>query len=312
MNDDMPESEAVRLFTVPITPELAQEAADALAFFRDLAENALPAADGAPFDESATSVFLRERAQIEALAEPLRGERRKLYSMLIQIATLTKDNAIDHVRALEHDILMDPPPVWSPLTLSRVVMEGVLFSEYLLDPSISLAKRFARVAGVWMTDALHSEKQALALGADQPGASAMKAYVEDCLRKCQASERRNVRDKLIGYSVDGEDAPMDLNITERAARAMPSWLPAPYRLTSGAAHNRPWMLDRARIVAGGAGLAGEAATVMAASMVAIGAVETVVRIFGEFFGLDMSSVLDQMKTAQQGFLYRAIAIAHGQ
>ncbi|MEU9979546.1 hypothetical protein [Streptomyces sp. NPDC051014] len=312
MNDVMPERDAVRLFTVPITPELAQEVAAALAHFRDLAGEAFQLQNPDTFDQNTTSVFRREYEQMGTLAEPLREERRKLYSMLIHVADLTKDNAFDHVRALEHDILMDPPPVWSPLTLSRVAMEGVLISEYLLDPTISLAKRLARVAGVWMTDASHQEKQALALGADQPDAAGMKAYVEDCLTKCQVMERRNARDKLIGYSVDGEDAPMDLNITERAAQAMPSWLPAPYRMVSGAAHNRPWILDRARNLAGGAGLAGEAATVMAAAAVAMGAIETAVRTFGEFFGVNMSAVLDQMETDQKAFLDRAIDIAHPQ
>jgi hypothetical protein len=313
MNDVMPEGEAIRLFTVPITEEFAQEAAAVLARFRDLADDTLRVKDPEAFEQDTTSLFRRETAEIDALSDPLRTERHSLHGLLLETADLTKDNALDHVRALEHDILMQPPPVWSPLTLSRVVMEGVLFAEYLFDPTIPLNKRLARLAGMWMTDATHAQKQAEALGPeDQAKAAAMLAYVEDCLRKCQATERRNGNGKLVGYSVDGETAPMDMNITERAAKAMPAWLPAPYRLTSGAAHNRPWMIGRAKDLAEGDGLVGEAATVMAAVMVAMGAVETVIKVFGKYFGVDVSEGLRQMEEERNAFLYRAIAIAHQQ
>lgn len=313
MNDVMPEGEAIRLFTVPITQELAQEAAAILTRFRDIADDALRVKDMAAFEQNTTSLFRRESSEIDALGEPLRSERHSLHGLLLETANLTKDNALDHVRALEHDILMQPPPVWSPLTLSRVAMEGVLFSEYLFDPTIPLNKRLARLAGMWMTDAIHSQMAARALGPeDQAKATEMLAYVQDCLRKCQATERRNGNGKLIGYSIDSESAPLDINITERAAQAMPTWLPAPYRLTSGAAHNRPWMIGRAKDLAGGDGLAGEAATVVAAVMVAMGAIETVVHAFGEFFGVDVRDGLQEMTNERVTFLYRAVGIAHAQ
>ncbi|MFE0383923.1 hypothetical protein ACFW1F_07535 [Streptomyces bungoensis] len=312
MNDVMPEGEAIRLFTVPITEELAGETAAILAQFRELADAALRVEDLEAFEQNTTSLFRREAAALGALSDPLRAERRSLHGMLLETADLTKDNALDHVRALEHDILMQPPPVWSPLTLSRVVLEGVLFTEYLFDPTVSLNKRLARLAGLWMTDALHAQKQAEALGPeDQTKAAQMLAYVEDCLRKCQAVERRNGNGKLIGYVIDGETAPMDINITERASKAMPAWLPAPYRLTSGAAHNRPWMIGRAKDLGNGDGLAGEAATVVAATMVAMGSIETVVKVCGEHFGLDVGEALQQMEEERKAFLYRAIGIAHG-
>ncbi|QEU68197.1 hypothetical protein CP966_25320 [Streptomyces galilaeus] len=313
MSDVMPEGEAIRLFTVPISEELAQEAASILARFRDLADQALDVEDTDAFAQNTAALFRREAAEIATLGEPLRSERQSLHGLLLDTAGLTTNNALDHVRALEHDILMQPPPVWSPLTLSRVVMEGVLFAEYLFDPSIPLNKRLARLAGMWMTDATHVQKMAAAIGSEeQAHAADMLAYVEDCLRKCQATERRNPSGKLIGYNIDGETAPMDMNITERAAAAMPDWLPAPYRLTSGAAHNRPWMIGRASTLAEGKGLVGEAATVMAAVMVALGAVETVVKVFGEYFGVDVGDGLQQMEEERNLFLYRAIGIAHQQ
>lgn len=189
-------------------------------------------------------------------------------------------------------------------------MEGVLFSEYLLDPTIPLNRRLARLAGMWRTDATYAQKQAEAHGQESAEAGQMLAYVEDALQKCQATERRNPKGKLVGYSFGSESEPLDINITQRATKVMPDWLPAPYRLTSGAAHNRPWMIGRARDLAGGEGLMGEAATVMAAVMVSMGAIETVVRVFGEYFGVDVSEALQMMKEEREAFLYEAIAIAH--
>ncbi|WP_369388882.1 hypothetical protein AB5J72_15780 [Streptomyces sp. CG1] len=159
---------------------------------------------------------------------------------------------------------MKPPPVWSPLTLSRVVMEGELITEYRLDPAIPLNRRLARLAGVWRTDPTYAQRQAEAHGYGPAQATQMLNYVEDALQKCQATPRYGQRGKLAGYGFGSESASMDINITERATKVMPDWMPAPYRLTSGAVHNRPWTIGRAKDLANGDGLAGEAATAMAA------------------------------------------------
>ncbi|MFF4356917.1 hypothetical protein [Streptomyces sp. NPDC001604] len=311
MNDVMPEGEAIRLFTVPITDDLAEEAVAILTRFRELADSALRVEDTEAFHQNTDSLFWKEVAELDGLGEPLRSERRRLHGLLIETANLTKDNALDHVRALEHDIVMQPPPVWSPLTLSRVVLEGVLFSEYLIDPTIPLNRRLARLAGMWRTDATYALKQAEAHGQEPAEAGQMLAYVEDALQKCQAVERHDRRGKVSGYSFGSESAALDINITERATKVMPDWLPAPYRLTSGASHNRPWMIGRAKDLAGGDGLAGEAATVMAAVMTVLGSIEVVIGAFGEYFGVDVSEELEQMEEERVAFLYRAIAIAHG-
>ncbi|MFF7763144.1 hypothetical protein [Streptomyces griseorubiginosus] len=312
MNDVMPEGEAIRLFAVPITDELTREAVAVLGRFRELAASALSVEDPEEFEQNTNSLFRKEVAEIDQLGEPLAAERHKLHDMLIDTADLTTDNALDHVRALEHDLVMQPPPVWSPLTLSRVVMEGVLFSEYLLDSTIPLNRRLARLAGIWRTDATYALKQAEAYGQEPAEAGQMLAYVEDCLQKCQAVERHDRRGKINGYSFGSESAALDLNITERATAVMPNWLPAPYRLTSGVSHNRPWMIGRARDLAGGNGLAGEAATVMAAVMVALGSIEVTVNAFGKYFGVDVSEEQQHMEDERTAFLYRAIGIAHAQ
>jgi hypothetical protein len=42
------------------------------------------------------------------------------------------------------------------------------------------------------------------------------------------------------------------------------------------------------------------------------AVETVVRVCGEYFGADVGKALRQMEEERIAFLYRAIGIAHAQ
>ncbi|MFE4690878.1 hypothetical protein ACFRH6_12560 [Streptomyces sp. NPDC056749] len=44
----------------------------------------------------------------------------------------------------------------------------------------------------------------------------------------------------------------------------------------------------------------------------MGAIETVVHAFGEFFGMDVSDGLQEMKDERVAFLYKAIEIAHAQ
>ncbi|MFJ9139246.1 hypothetical protein ACIRRT_39940 [Streptomyces sp. NPDC102256] len=51
---------------------------------------------------------------------------------------------------------------------------------------------------------------------------------------------------------------------------------------------------------------------MAAVLVTLGSIETVVGVFEEYFGVDRSEALDQMEAERVAFLYRAIAVAHGQ
>ena len=54
----------------------------------------------------------------------------------------------------------------------------MLFAQYLIEPTISLNQRLARVVGVWMTDATHTQKHARAFGPDEQAQAAdLLAYV---------------------------------------------------------------------------------------------------------------------------------------
>ncbi len=112
---------------------------------------------------------------------------------------------------------------------------------------------------------------------------------------------------MIGYEVDGEKSGLDINITEEA-KAMPSHMPAPYRILSGAAHGRPWMTNRARMLAEDSedDLVGEAATVMTAVAVVAGALETALKAWRDYFGLNLGDTLEHLNGLYRMFFIEAV------
>lgn len=192
-------------------------------------------------------------------------------------------------------------------------MESCLFLHYVIDPEISGAKRLARCAGLWRTDVEHMEKAARAFGPAQVAEVAKtKDYVLAALRDVGAVERKNSQGRLIGYEVDGENSGLDINITEQA-KAMPSHLPAPYRILSGAAHGRPWMTGRARELARDSedDLVGEVATVMTAVVVVAGALETALKAWRDYFGLDLGDALEHLNGLYRMFFIDAVNLTVG-
>src|SRR5260370_20059284 len=58
---------------------------------------------------------------IATAPENTREVRGKLHASMIEGVSLFLAHAVDHIRALANDMLRDPVPIWSPLTLSRAV-----------------------------------------------------------------------------------------------------------------------------------------------------------------------------------------------
>ncbi|MFI8768899.1 hypothetical protein ACIGN6_28880 [Streptomyces sp. NPDC053792] len=296
-------------FEVPINELFARVSAQFLKDIRELVTDGFPKEFGGP-----QSQLQRDAAAFEALPEPTRGARRSMQGMIVQTVQLSWTNALDQIRALEQDVVMQPPPVWSPLTLSRGVMESCLLLHYMIEPVVPVAKRLARCAGVWWSDIDHMRKAASAFGEEQvAGVAEKKAYVDRALADVGAVERTNNNGRLIGFEVDGEKAALDINFTEAAA-ALPSYLPAPYRLLSGAAHGRPWMIGRAGELTQGTGasLVGEAATVMTAVMAVYGSLETALSAWGGYFGMDFSELRKRLDERRNAFFMEAVISAYGE
>ncbi|MEU5218493.1 hypothetical protein AB0G79_20160 [Streptomyces sp. NPDC020807] len=303
--DEIPQGEEIQLMAVPITEEFAEAAAEVLRGYRELVEKCV----GHP-EPTEGSPFMAEVARINTTPDPLGTARGSLHAMLVEIAGMSFDTAIDHMRALEHDIVRKPPPVWSTLVMARAVLESALLVDYLFDPSISGALRLARCAGLWRKDTDHRTNLAKVLEREDE-VTEVDAYVTKALDECNIVARHNAKGKLTGYSADSEVSPLDYNITERAKGRLPSWMPMPYGLLSGAAHSRPWMTNRARVVAeDGSGLVGEAATVMTAVMVAMASMEMCLRALQGYFGYALDTALAELDDYRKLMSLRLIGLAH--
>jgi hypothetical protein len=305
---EMPEGEEVRLMAVPITDAFAQAAAEVLREYWEMVEKSVTHPE-----PNEASPFMAEVAIVNATPDPVGTARGSLHGMLLDIAGMSYDTALDHVRALEQDILRKPPPVWSPLVLARAVLESCLFFEYLFEPSIPGALRLARCAGLWRKDTDHSANLAKVLGPEhEADAAELDIYVTQALDECDLTVRRSANGRITGYILDGEVSSLDYNITERARNSLPSWLPMPYGLLSGAAHSRPWMTDRARVVAKDSGLVGEAATVMTAVMVAMASLEMCLKTWQGYFGFELNTKLAELDEFREGAIVFLVGVAHGE
>ncbi|WP_333734810.1 hypothetical protein [Streptomyces sp. IBSBF 3010] len=302
----MPEGEEIRPFAVPINDGFAREAAQTLRDYREMVERCLNETEG-PSQEAPVR---RDVASIAATPEPVGTARGSLHGMLLDVAGMSWDTALDHVRALEHDIVRKPPPVWSPLVIARAVLESCLLFDYLFEPSISGGLRLARCAGLWRKDTDHSMNLAKILDKEEEVAK-LDAYVTQALDECNAVARRSANGKITGYVIDGEGSNLDYNITGRTRDRLPEWLPMPYGLLSGAAHGRPWMTDRARALGSEGGeLVGEAAMVMTALMATMASLEMGVRTWQGYFGFDLDAVLAEMTQYRQFMALRLMGFAH--
>ncbi|MFE7356369.1 hypothetical protein ACFU8Q_25110 [Streptomyces sp. NPDC057543] len=157
---DMPEDTGVRPFAVPITDQFAHEAGETLLGYREMVEGGLSNV-GLP---SVNSPLRAAMATMDATPDPTGTARGALHGMLLEIAGMLWDTALDHVRALEHDIVRKPAAVWSPLVMARAVMESCLLFGYLFEPSNSCPLRLVRCAGLWRKDTDHSRSLAKVLG----------------------------------------------------------------------------------------------------------------------------------------------------
>lgn len=308
VTDTDPVDDPLRPFRVPITEPLVRLTSATLTGVRDLL------ASTTATKPAAGCLWMQQAEQLGADDDAVAEHRRGVLALGISAANDVWQNALDLVAAIAHDVARTPPPVWSPLSLARGVLEAGLLCRYLMDPSISVQKRLARIAGVWRTDALYQHRTATAWGNPPAPGDGMLAYVEAAMVDCQITEWCNSAGKVVGYVVDGERAPLDMNITDEAAKALPPWMPEPYRLASGAAHSRPWVIGRGSIIAQERGTgevyAGEAATVAASVMLVFAVLASAHEAWNAYFGLDRDSVTGQLQERLQAYLTGALFIAH--
>lgn len=199
--------------------------------------------------------------------------------------------------------------MWSPLTLARVTLEGCAFTGYLCDPSISLGQRLARVAGMAVAEARNEASAAAGFGPEEQARALIKREeAEKVAHAAGAVERLDRRGRVIGYTIDGQHAPLDHKIGAQTKAFLPEHAGGAYALLSGAAHGRPWMIARGRVANGN--WVGEAATVMTAVIAVMGSLESGVSAWADYLGVDASAALSAMDEARINFLNQSILLAH--
>lgn len=80
---------------------------------------------------------------------------------------------------------------------------------------------------------------------------------------------------------------------------MPKGAPSPYRLSSGAAHGRPWMLERSATKTADNQLVGEGSTTATAAFTVMFCMEAWAAAWGGYFGLDVSDHLAAIDKAMR-------------
>jgi hypothetical protein len=249
-----------------------------------------------------SGAFQRDLEAIAEAPEGARQVRARLHSTLVSTVGMFLAHANDHIRALANDMLRDPLPIWSPLTLCRAVQESTVWMVRLLDPAVSADTRLCRLAALWIDDSQPARTAAMTFGAEN-GAE-VDDYHGFKLAELQAGgfavevgrDQRPMRVRL-GDAV----APLKLNLTDEVTRLMPDGAPSPYRLSSGAAHGRPWMLERSVTRIDDGELVGEGSTVGMATLTVMLCMRAWVTAWGGYFDLDVGGQLADMRAAMKSF-----------
>jgi len=246
---------------------------------------------------------------IATAPENTREVRGKLHASMIEGVSLFLAHAVDHIHALANDMLRDPVPTWSPLTLSRPVQESTVWMCHLLTPSSSTETRLCRTAALWLDDSQPARAAASTFGAEH--AAGVADYHTFKLAELAAggftvdfaSDQRPLRVRL-GDAV----ASLRLNLTEEITRLMPEGAPSPYRLSSGAAHGRPWMLERSATRTADGQLVGEGSTSGMAALTVMLCMRAWVTAWGGYFGLDVTAQLADMRAVMEAFGREGISL----
>jgi hypothetical protein len=249
-----------------------------------------------------SGAFKRDLNAIAGAPEDAREVRDRLHGTLVSTVEMFLAHSVDHIRALANDMLRDPLPIWSPLTLCRAVQESTVWMVYLLDPAISTDTRLCRLAALWIDDSQPARTSAMTFGPEH--AAGVDEYHGFKLAELEAGgftidvgrDQRPVRVRLGDVA-----APLKLNLTDEVTRLMPAGTPSPYRLSSGAAHGRPWMLERSVTRADDGQLVGDGSTAGTAALTVMLCMRAWVTTWGGYFNLDVTGQLADMRAAMKSF-----------
>ncbi|OPC76615.1 hypothetical protein B4N89_44805 [Embleya scabrispora] len=194
--------------------------------------------------------------ELEETATSGREERlAPVHGLVHEHTRVTWLNARDHLEALRHE-LKRPTSLWAPLSLSRVAVEGLARSGYLIRDGLDLAQRLVRIAGVRLSEAMEDVRAVHAFDAPTAVATAMDgalARLVDDVRSAGMEVRYGkTGDAPFPTSVafEGRTQQIKWPVEPEVARLVKAGMPnGPhtdsfpiYAVASGIVHSRPWTL----------------------------------------------------------------------
>lgn len=176
---------------------------------------------------------------------------------------------------------------------------------YLLVPRSEVYLRLARTAGLQLTDAEHRIKLGKDLGPQFEAAARRRR--EKLLKLYKQAGIETVPGKkpnsISAMRVEGAKAPSDITFSDAIRMFWPPDLPGPYRMLSGAAHSRHWVLGSWDE------FAATGATALNVMQTAAKIVETWLTLWEEYTGVSTGEEREQVKKGSTSvcahFIYRA-------
>ncbi len=127
--------------------------------------------------------------------------------------------------------------------------------------------RLCGIAALWIEDSRPARTAASTIGAEH--AADVDAHHQFKLAELMAGGFAidvDARQRPLRVRLENAEAHVGLNLTHEVTKLMPAGAPSPYRLGSGAAHSRPWMLERSATRTQDGQLIGEGATAGTAAL----------------------------------------------
>jgi hypothetical protein len=192
-------------------------------------------------------MMLRDREAAKASPETQDG-RAWLLAESIRHCELLSGAALDHALALEKSVTGRALPRYAPMTLARSVLEAVVQFCYLTDCDVDADSRLIRGAAQLLDSAREEETAVRGMRASVlPRGTlemvvSMRANVEAWIETAGIRIQQAGKSKRVVLAWP-QGSPVNLNIN--MADELPKYIPdvaSAYRVGSGAAHGRRWML----------------------------------------------------------------------
>jgi hypothetical protein len=224
-----------------------------------------------PVDEA---TMLRDREA--AKADPETSEARAwLLTESVRHCERLATTALDHVLALGKCIAGRPLPHYASMTLARSVLEAVVQFCYLTDCEIDADSRLIRGAAVLLDSARQEQTAVRGMRPSglPPGTvdlvTSMRSNVEAWIVAAGMEIQTVGKSKRVVLSwPQGGSVNLSVNVTDELPKYISS-VESAYRVGSGAAHGRQWMLHDRADEAGGVYMACGAADLAFAALSAL-------------------------------------------